>query len=62
MRILQSFILRLMVDSDHPEVLRGSLQILNAERSQWSFHDETELLQLLKQLNEEKSEINHLKN
>jgi hypothetical protein len=62
MRILQSFILRLMVDSDHPEVLRGSLQTLNAERSQWSFHDETELLQLLKQLNEEKSEINHLKN
>jgi len=62
MRILQSFILRLMVDSDHPEVLRGSLQTLNAEKSQWSFHDETELLQLLKQLNEEKSEINHLKN
>ncbi len=61
MRILQSFILRLMVDSDHPEVLRGSLQILNAERSQWSFHDETELLQLLKQLNAERSASDSLK-
>ena len=61
MRILQSFILRLMVDSDHPEVLRGSLQTLNAERSQWSFHDETELLQLLKQLNAERSASDSLK-
>jgi len=51
----------LMVDSDHPEVLRGSLQILNAERSQWSFHDETELLQLLKQLNAERSASDSLK-
>jgi len=51
MRILQSFILRLMVDSDHPEVLRGSLQTLHAQEEQCNFRDEAELLQLLKALN-----------
>jgi len=40
-----------MVDSDHPEVLRGSLQTLHAQEEQWKFRDEAELLQLLKALN-----------
>jgi len=58
MHTIQSFILRLMVESDHPEVLRGSLQSLTAERAQWSFHDDAELIELLKALNHKLLESN----
>ena len=58
MHTIQSFILRLMVDSEHPETLRGSLQSLTAERVQWSFHDDAELIELLKALNNKLLESN----
>ncbi len=58
MHTIQSFILRLMVDSDHPELLRGSLQSLTAERAQWNFHDDAELIELLKALNHKLLESN----
>jgi hypothetical protein len=61
LRTIQSFILRMMVDSDHPSLLRGSLQALHAQREQWNFRDEVELLQLLKHLNVANSEQDYKK-
>jgi len=58
MHTLQSFILRLMVDREHPETLRGSLQSLNAERAQWNFRDDAELIELLIALNHKLLESN----
>lgn len=58
MHTIQSFILRLMVDSEHSETLRGSLQSLHAERAQWNFHDDAELIELLKALNNKLLESN----
>mgnify|MGYP007016093229 FL=1 len=51
----------MMVDSDHPSLLRGSLQALHAQREQWNFRDEVELLQLLKHLNVANSEQDYKK-
>ena len=51
MHTIQTFILRLVVDSEHSETLRGSLQSLQTERAQWNFHDDAELIKLLKVLN-----------
>jgi len=58
MHTIQSFILRLVVDSEHSEMLRGSLQSLHTERVQWNFHDDAELIKLLKVLNTKLSESN----
>jgi len=59
MHTIQSFILRLMVDREHSETLRGSLQSLHTKEEQWNFRDEAELIELLKGLNAELSENNH---
>ncbi len=47
MRTIQTFILRLFIDTDAPETLRGALQGI-AESQAHSFTDEQALLNLLR--------------
>jgi hypothetical protein len=49
MRTIQTFILRLFVDTDAPEMLRGALQNI-AERQTYPFADEQALLVVLRQI------------
>jgi hypothetical protein len=42
--------LRLLVDTDHPDAVRGSLQAVNEGQEPLSFSDEAALVALLKRL------------
>ena len=46
MRTIQSFILRLLVDADRPDTLRGSLRSVSDDAEQ-SFTDDAMLIDLL---------------
>ena len=50
MRTIYTFILRLLVDSADPEVLRGALQVASQNQEPQPFSSETALLGLLKRL------------
>ena len=50
MRTIYTFILRLLVDSSDPEVLRGALQVASQNQEPQPFSSETALLGLLKRL------------
>ncbi|HNT24523.1 MAG TPA: hypothetical protein PKM21_09165 [Anaerolineales bacterium] len=50
MRTVQTFILRLLVDSDHPDAVRGALQAANEAGEPLPFRDASALLLLLKRL------------
>ncbi len=49
MRFIKSFILRLYIDSDEPELLCGNLQIPSSQEI-FSFKSEATLIKLLHQL------------
>ena len=50
MRQIQSCVLRLLVDGDHPSDLRGMVNLIDDD-TEHSFKDEQGLLCLLKELN-----------
>ncbi|MCU0485873.1 MAG: hypothetical protein MUC85_07135 [Anaerolineales bacterium] len=50
MRVIQTIILRLLIDSDLPQSLRGVMQVVG-DSEQHSFTDEQSLLALLRRLN-----------
>ncbi len=49
MRTIQTFVLRLFVDTDEPNTLRGSLRLISNE-AEYAFVDARGLLDLLQQL------------
>ncbi len=50
MRVIQTIILRLLIDTDLPQSLRGVMQAVG-ESEQRSFTDEHSLLELLRRFN-----------
>ena len=50
MRTIQTFVLRLLIDSDHPEAVCGALQTLNEGEDPMPFRHEMALVALLKRL------------
>ena len=50
MRIIRTFILRLLVDADEPQVLRGAVRCVADEDEEHPFTDEQALLTLLRRL------------
>lgn len=48
MRIIRTYILRLLVDSEHPEEINGALQAADQETPVYPFRDEAALLALLR--------------
>ncbi len=57
-RTIQTFVLRLLVDTDHPEVIRGALQAMNEAQGTLTFQDEAALVSLLKRLVIERLSVN----
>lgn len=53
MRTIQTILLRLLIDTDHPEAIRGTLQAVDKGKEPVPFRDESMLLALLKNLNAE---------
>jgi hypothetical protein len=49
-RTIQTYILRLLIDSDNPSLLRGSLHPMEEQADPLPFQDETALLTHLKRL------------
>lgn len=49
MRTIQTFVLRLLLDTEEPNTLRGSLRLISNE-AEYPFANARELLQLLQQL------------
>jgi hypothetical protein len=58
MRTIQTFILRLLVDTDHPDVVCGALQILHDGEKSIPFRHEVALIALLKHLAREQMASN----
>ncbi len=56
MRTIQTFVLRLFVDTDEPNTLRGSLRLISNE-AEYAFVDARGLLDLLQQLAAPPAEI-----
>lgn len=59
MRAIHTLILRLLIDSDHPNALRGALQTAEEPAPALPFHDEAALLALLQRLVAEQLAAEH---
>ena len=57
MRVLYTFILKLLVDTDHPEGMCGILQPVHKGEDQLQFRNQAELIALLKSLCEKQVKI-----
>lgn len=55
MRTIRNFILRLWIDTDQPETLRGGLQAVGEDKTRF-FADKTALLALLERCLEEENQ------
>jgi len=55
MRAIKTCVIKLIVDSDDPESLRGKLHLVGSD-DEFSFRDERSLLELLKQVTRPPSE------
>ncbi len=62
MRAIQTFVLRLLVDTDHPDAVCGSLQAISGEESLYTFRNEVELSTLVKRLIAERLKANPKEN
>ncbi len=60
MRTIQTLVLRLLVDTEEPNTLRGSLSPISNE-AEYSFASARELLDLLQQLGTPLAETHHAK-
>jgi hypothetical protein len=59
MRTIQTFVLRLLVDTDHPDVVCGALHILRDGEKPIPFRHEVALIALLKHLASEQMASNY---
>jgi hypothetical protein len=50
MRTIQTYVLRLLIDSDHPEAVCGALEVLHEGEKPMPFRHEAALVALLKHL------------
>jgi hypothetical protein len=57
-RTIQTFVLRLLIDTEHPEALCGALQILQDAEEPIPFRHEVALIALLKHLAREQMASN----
>ncbi len=57
MHTIQTFVLRLLVDTEHPQAMCGTLQAMHAKEAPSSFRNETDLIALVKRLSTEQLAI-----
>jgi hypothetical protein len=57
MRFVHTLILRLYIDSDHPEALRGAFRLADESETTFPFRDAPGLLILLKRLAADQAKI-----
>ena len=58
MRTIQTFVLRLLADTDEPDVLRGSLHSVSTDKEE-AFTDARVLIDLLRQMIAQSTETRH---